>query len=248
MAEAGSAFCFHLTQHLKLSLSTLFIRKTNMFQSSLPQAHRNQIQAVLSSCPLVPVITIDDLDHALALSRALVAGGIRILEITLRTEHGLAAIRQLRNALPDVWVGAGTVTTVETYREAEAAGAQFIITPGSTPALLEHGLNAAVPMLPGVSTLSEMMLGYGLGYREFKFFPAEVAGGVKALQAFAGPFSDVTFCPTGGIRQETARDYLGLDNVAAVGGTWLTPKKLVDACDWDAVTRLASESLQRCRG
>ena len=219
-----------------------------MFQSSLPQAHRDQIKAVLSSCPLVPVITIDDLDHAITLCRALVAGGIKILEITLRTEHGLAAIRQLRNVLPDVWVGAGTVTSVEQYREAEAAGAQFIITPGCTPALLEHGLNAAVPMLPGVATLSEMMLGYSLGYREFKFFPAEVAGGVKALQAFVGPFSDVSFCPTGGIRQETARDYLGLANVAAVGGTWLTPKNLVEAEDWDGISRLAAESLKRCRG
>ncbi|WP_235937564.1 bifunctional 4-hydroxy-2-oxoglutarate aldolase/2-dehydro-3-deoxy-phosphogluconate aldolase [Marinobacter caseinilyticus] len=208
---------------------------------------RQQVQALLAACPLVPVITIDDPDQAVPLGRALVAGGIRILEITLRTAHGLEAIRQLRKALPEIWVGAGTVTNLDQYRQVEAAGAQFVITPGVTEALLSHGLTAQAPLLPGVATISEMMLGYAMGYREFKFFPAEVSGGIQALKAFAGPFGDVTFCPTGGIRRDTAKHYLALKNVAAVGGTWLTPPELVVAGDWDGVTKLASASLADLR-
>lgn len=211
--------------------------------SQLSMYHRHQVQSMLAACPLVPVITIHHPEHAVPLGRALVAGGIRILEVTLRSEYGLDAIRQLRKALPDVWVGAGTVTQVSHYREAEAAGAQFVITPGVTEQLLAHGMNAQAPLLPGISTISEMMLGYAMGYREFKFFPAEIAGGIKALQAFAGPFADVTFCPTGGIRRETAKDYLALNNVAAVGGTWLTPKDKIEADDWHAITDLVTGSL-----
>lgn len=218
-----------------------------MTQIELPQSHRDQLQTILSSSPLVPVITIEDPDTAVALGEALIAGGINVLEITLRTEHGLNAIRALRKALPDAWIGAGTVKSVAQYREAEAAGAQFIITPGSTEALLEHGVKAKVPLLPGISTLSEVMLGYALGYREFKFFPAEVAGGVEAVKAFAGPFGDISFCPTGGIRQETASRWLALSNVAAVGGTWLTPKDVVEAEDWERITQIAADSLTLCR-
>ncbi|MDX1633700.1 MAG: bifunctional 4-hydroxy-2-oxoglutarate aldolase/2-dehydro-3-deoxy-phosphogluconate aldolase [Marinobacter sp.] len=211
--------------------------------SSLSMQHRHQVQSVLAACPLVPVISIQDPAHTLPLAGALVEGGIRILEVTLRTEHGLGAIRQLRKAFPDVWVGAGTVAQVSQYRQAEAAGAQFVITPGVTRELLEFGMTAHAPLLPGVSTISEMMLGYALGYREFKFFPAEVAGGIPALKAFAGPFPDVSFCPTGGVRRETARDYLALANVAAVGGTWLTPRESVEAGDWAAISELAAGSL-----
>lgn len=218
-----------------------------MSQAYLSENHRRQLQAILASCPLVPVITIDDPKTAVELGRALVDGGINILEVTLRTEHGLTAIRQLREALPDAWVGAGTVTGVDQYRQVEAAGAQFVITPGVTRELLEHGISAKAPLLPGVSTLSEMMMGYALGYREFKFFPAEVSGGVDALKAFSGPFGDVQFCPTGGIRQETAARYLALPNVAAVGGTWLTPKDAVAAADWAKISQIASDSLALCR-
>lgn len=211
--------------------------------SSLSMQHRHQVQSVLAACPLVPVISIQDPEHTLPLARALVEGGIRILEVTLRTEHGLGAIRQLRKTFPDVWVGAGTVAQVSQYRQAEAAGAQFVITPGATRELLEFGMTAHVPLLPGVATISEMMMGYALGYREFKFFPAEVAGGIAALKAFAGPFPDVSFCPTGGIRRETARDYLALPNVSAVGGTWLTPREALDSGDWGAITEIARRSL-----
>lgn len=210
----------------------------------LSRFHRERIQAVLSASALVPVITINRLEDALPLCQGLVDGGIRVLEITLRSEHGLHAIEQLRRALPEVWVGAGTVTSPGQYRQAESAGAQFVITPGITEALLEFGVTAGAPLLPGISTVSELMQGYALGYREFKFFPAEVAGGIAALQAISGPFPDVVFCPTGGVRRDTAKDYLALANVAAVGGTWLTPPDLVASCDWEGVTALARGSLQ----
>ena len=216
--------------------------------SSLTEAHRQQVQSLLEACPLVPVIAISKPEHALPLGRALVAGGINILEITLRTPYGLDAIRELRAELPEAWVGAGTVTTIEQYREVDQAGAQFVITPGVTESLLEHAITARAPLLPGVATMSEMLMGYQRGFREFKFFPAEVSGGVNALKAFAGPFPDVRFCPTGGIKKETASDYLELDNVAAVGGSWLTPQDAIDDCDWDRVTAIAKESLALLRG
>ncbi|MGB1951169.1 MAG: bifunctional 4-hydroxy-2-oxoglutarate aldolase/2-dehydro-3-deoxy-phosphogluconate aldolase, partial [Marinobacter sp.] len=156
---------------------------------------------------------------------------------------GVKAIEAVRQAIPDAWVGAGTVTSIAQYRQVEAAGAQFVITPGITEAILEFGLTSEAPLLPGISTISELMVGYNLGYREFKFFPAEVAGGIPALKAFAGPFPDVSFCPTGGIRRETARDYLALANVHAVGGSWLTPAEAIAGKDWAAVSQVARESL-----
>ncbi|WP_172962277.1 bifunctional 4-hydroxy-2-oxoglutarate aldolase/2-dehydro-3-deoxy-phosphogluconate aldolase [Hydrocarboniclastica marina] len=209
---------------------------------------QQQLGTIFSSCPLVPVITIQDPDTAVELGRALVAGGLRILEITLRTEHGLGAITALREALPDVWVGAGTITTVDQYQAAVKAGAQFAITPGSTQALLQYGTTATAPLLPGVATLSEILQAYELGYRDFKLFPAEVAGGTAALKSFAGPLPDIRFCPTGGIKPETAADYLALDNVIAVGGTWLTPQDAVSARDWTRISQIAEDSLRRCRG
>jgi len=209
----------------------------------LSESHRESVQAMLAASPLIPVITIDDPETAVPLCQALFDGGISVLEITLRTEYGLQAIADVRKAIPEAWVGAGTVTGIDQYREVEAAGARFAITPGITQALLEFGLTSQVPLLPGISTASELMAGYGLGYREFKFFPAEVAGGVAALKAFGGPFGDVTFCPTGGIRRDTAGNYLALKNVAAVGGSWLTPGDVVAARDWSRITEIARECL-----
>lgn len=213
--------------------------------AQLSEFHRGRVQAVLAASPLVPVITIERPEDAIPLGRALIDGGVRVLEVTLRTEHGLDAIRRLREAFPQAWVGAGTVTTIEHYRQAELAGAQFVITPGVTAALLEFGLTSEAPLLPGVCTLSELMTGYALGYREFKFFPAEVAGGIPALKAFSGPFPDVSFCPTGGIRKDTAADYLRLANVSAVGGTWLTPADAVREGRWEQVSDIARDSLDR---
>ena len=211
--------------------------------NQLSDYHRERVRAMLSASPLVPVITISDPEQALPLCRALVAGGIRVLEITLRTPHGLRAIEQVREAIPEAWVGAGTVTSIAQYRQVESAGAQFVITPGVTESILEFGVTSEAALLPGISTISELMVGYNLGYREFKFFPAEVSGGIPALKAFAGPFPDVTFCPTGGIRRNTAKDYLALDNVVAVGGTWLTPGDLVASGDWDQISEIVRGSL-----
>lgn len=211
--------------------------------TQLSEFQRERVQAVLAASPLVPVIAINEIEDAVPLCQALVDGGINVLEITLRTEHGVNAIKAVREAIPDAWVGAGTVTSVAEYRQVEAAGAQFVITPGVTEAILEFGVTSEAPLLPGISTVSELMMGYALGYREFKFFPAEVSGGVPALKAFNGPFSDVTFCPTGGIRRDTAKDYLALKNVKAVGGSWLTPADVVAAKDWAQITQIARDSL-----
>ncbi|WP_298447752.1 bifunctional 4-hydroxy-2-oxoglutarate aldolase/2-dehydro-3-deoxy-phosphogluconate aldolase [uncultured Marinobacter sp.] len=205
--------------------------------------HRDRIRSVLAASQLMPVITIKHPDDAVPLCRALFEGGIRVMEITLRTEYGIEAIKQVREALPEAWVGAGTVTCVDQYRQAEMAGAQFVVTPGVTKALLDFALTSEAPLLPGISTASELLLGYGLGYREFKFFPAEVAGGPPALKAFEGPFPDAVFCPTGGVRRETARDYLALGNVLTVGGSWLTPGGVVAERDWPRITEIAEASL-----
>ncbi|MFO8140623.1 MAG: bifunctional 4-hydroxy-2-oxoglutarate aldolase/2-dehydro-3-deoxy-phosphogluconate aldolase [Marinobacter sp.] len=205
--------------------------------------HQERIRAVLMASPLMPVITIHRLGDAVPLCRALVDGGIKVLEITLRTEFGIEAIRQVRQALPEAWVGAGTVTSIAQYRQVETAGAQFVITPGVTEAILDFAVTSEVPLLPGIATASELLMGYGQGYRYFKFFPAEVSGGIPALRAFSGPFPDVVFCPTGGIRQNTAADYLALENVATVGGTWLTPDDAVASQDWARITEIARASL-----
>ena len=183
--------------------------------------HRERIRSVLSSSLLMPVITIDHPADAVPLCQALFDGGISVMEITLRTEHGLKAIKNVREALPQAWVGAGTVTCLSQYRQAEDAGAQFIVTPGVTEALLDFALTSEAPLLPGVSTASELMLGYGLGYREFKFFPAEVAGGIRDM----------------------ARDYLASGNVQTVGGSWLTPAEVVANKDWAKITEIARGSL-----
>src|SRR5690554_2184251 len=210
----------------------------------LSEEHKDKIEFVMAQSPLIPVITIHNPDDAVPLCQALFNGGIRALEITLRTEHGLDAIRRVREAIPDAIVGAGTVISIDQYREVERAGAEFVITPGVVDAILDFGVTSESPLLPGISTVSEMMMGYRHGYRHFKFFPAEVSGGVEALKAFAGPFPEVRFCPTGGVRQHTAADYLALENVSAVGGTWLTPAELVERKDWEAITRLARASLK----
>lgn len=205
--------------------------------------HREQIRAVLTASPLIPVITIDDPEDAIPLCRALVEGGLKVLEITLRTEFGVDAIRQVRQALPEALVGAGTVTSIAQYRQVESAGAQFVITPGVTEAILDFGVTSEAPLLPGIATASELLMGYSHGYRYFKLFPAEVSGGISALKAFSGPFPDVVFCPTGGIRQNTAAAYLALENVATVGGTWLTPADAIANKDWARITEIARASL-----
>ena len=212
--------------------------------SMLSDQQRARITAVFDAGPVIPVVTLHREVDAAPLADALMEAGIRVLEVTLRTPQALPAIEILRERLPDdVLVGAGTVTSAEGYRQAEGAGAGFVVSPGITPRLLNYGLTADAPLIPGIATPTELLLGYELGYRAFKFFPAEVYGGRAALEAFSGPFPDVVFCPTGGINPGNARDYLSLANVRAVGGTWLTPTAAIDAGDWAMVNRLVREAL-----
>lgn len=199
-----------------------------------------QLIDIMRSSPVIPVIAIDELEHAVPLARALVAGGIRVLEITLRTPHGLAAIEAIARNVPDAIVGVGTLTQAGEFAAARDAGALFGVSPGLTASLIEGARSSGLPLLPGVMTPSEVMAAREAGFRHLKLFPAVQAGGTGMLNAIKGPFSDVMFCPTGGISLATAPQFLECDNVACVGGSWLTPKETVLASDWDHVTRLAS--------
>ena len=194
---------------------------------------------ILKLAPVVPVLSIAQLDDAVPLARALCAGGLRVLEITLRSDIALAAITEIACAVPEAIVGAGTVLNETHLQQVIAAGARFAISPGATPALLAAGLSSAIPLLPGIATASEIMAGLDAGYTRFKFFPAESSGGVNAIKSFAGPFKGVRFCPTGGIDAALAPHYLKLDNVITVGGSWMAPSTLIAAKDWAGITELA---------
>jgi 2-dehydro-3-deoxyphosphogluconate aldolase / (4S)-4-hydroxy-2-oxoglutarate aldolase len=191
--------------------------------------------------PVIPVVVVDRAVDAVPLARALLAGGVDTMEITLRTPDSVDAVRAVAEHVPDMTVGAGTIVRAEQAREAVAAGAAFLVSPGCTPRLLEALLDQAVPILPGAATASEVMTLLEDGITEMKFFPAAAAGGTKALRALAGPLPEATFCPTGGIDRASVADYLALPNVACVGGTWLTPSDLVAAQDWEAITALAAD-------
>ncbi|NDP59756.1 MAG: bifunctional 4-hydroxy-2-oxoglutarate aldolase/2-dehydro-3-deoxy-phosphogluconate aldolase [Oxalobacteraceae bacterium] len=195
---------------------------------------------IMRVSPVIPVIAIDDLDHAVPLARALVAGGIRVLEVTLRTVHGLAAIRAIAGQVPDAILGVGTLTLPEEFAAARDAGAVFGVSPGLTPALIAAARSSGLPLLPGVMTPSEVMAAREAGFRQLKLFPAVPAGGVGMLGAIAGPLGDVMFCPTGGISLATAPQFLACKNVACVGGSWLTPKDAMLSGDWARITALAS--------
>ena len=194
---------------------------------------------VMRTSPVIPVIAIDEIEHAVPLARALVAGGIRVLEVTLRTKHGLPAIRAMAEQVPGAIVGVGTLTQPEEFAAARDAGAVFGVSPGLTQALIEAAISSGLPLLPGVMTPSEVMRAREVGFRQLKLFPAVPAGGIGMLNAIAGPLADVTFCPTGGISEATAPQFLACKNVACVGGSWLTPKDAIAAGDWARITALA---------
>ena len=198
-----------------------------------------QLLEIMRTSPVIPVIAIDDIDHAVPLAKALVAGGIRVLEVTLRTAHGLPAIRAMSEQVPDAIVGVGTLTQGVEFAAARDAGAVFGVSPGLTPALIEAAKRSGLPLLPGVMTPSEVMAAREAGLRQLKLFPAVPAGGVGMLKAIAGPLPDVMFCPTGGVSQENAAQFLACKNVACVGGSWLTPKDAMEAGDWARITALA---------
>ncbi|MBY8337745.1 bifunctional 4-hydroxy-2-oxoglutarate aldolase/2-dehydro-3-deoxy-phosphogluconate aldolase [Alteriqipengyuania sp. NZ-12B] len=185
------------------------------------------IEEIMRTAPVIPVLVMDRLEDAVPMAEALVAGGLRVLEVTLRTPVALDAIRAMRE-VDGAIVGAGTVVDQEQLQAAIDAGAQFIVSPGLTEALGRAAIRAEAPFLPGIATAGDIMRGLELGLQHFKFFPAEANGGIPALKALAGPFGGLKFCPTGGIRQETAADWLALEQVLCVGGSWLVPQGEVD--------------------
>jgi 2-dehydro-3-deoxyphosphogluconate aldolase/(4S)-4-hydroxy-2-oxoglutarate aldolase len=200
-------------------------------------------QDVFGASPIIPVMVIHHLDHAIPMAKALSAGGIDVFEITLRTDCALEAIGVIKQALPEAIVGAGTVITPTQYEQSIEAGAQFVLSPGQSVDLLKYGQSAEIPLIPGVSTPSEIMTTLSYGYRRMKFFPAEVLGGIKALSAISAPLPEIRFCPTGGINAGNVKDYLSLDCVETVGGTWMLAQTAIQAHDWSHITQLTRQAL-----
>jgi 2-dehydro-3-deoxyphosphogluconate aldolase/(4S)-4-hydroxy-2-oxoglutarate aldolase len=200
------------------------------------------IERIMRTAPVIPVLVVDDAHHARELAQALVTGGLRVLEVTMRTPAALDAIRRMK-LVPGAIVGAGTVINQAQFDDAHAAGAEFIVSPGLTETVAHAAIHAGVPILPGVATASDIMRGLDLGLTHFKFFPAEAAGGIKALKALAAPFGQCRFCPTGGITAENAPDWLALDPVLCVGGSWVVPK----VADLAEVADLAREAAALAR-
>jgi 2-dehydro-3-deoxyphosphogluconate aldolase / (4S)-4-hydroxy-2-oxoglutarate aldolase len=200
------------------------------------------IREIVGLAPVIPVLTINDFEHAVPLARALAAGGLKVLEITMRTPVALAAIEAMRRAVPDAVVGVGTLTRAVDFAAADRAGAQFGVTPGLTPELASAARGARFPLLPGVMTPTELIAARNAGFSVLKLFPAEQAGGIGMLKALGAPFPDVLFCPTGGISRETAPDFLALPNVVCVGGSWVAPQAMLQAGDWAGVEALARDA------
>jgi 2-dehydro-3-deoxyphosphogluconate aldolase/(4S)-4-hydroxy-2-oxoglutarate aldolase len=196
---------------------------------------------------VVPVVVIESVDAAVPLAEALLEGGIDVIEITLRSDAGLAAIEAVASKVPDMLTGAGTVTRVAELSRVRDAGARFALSPGATPALLDAATNLGLPFVPGVATASEAMFAREAGYTLLKCFPAAQLGGVEALKAWGGPLPDLRFCPTGGVTTANLRDYLALPNVAMVGGSWLTPAASLRARDWRTITDLARAACRLAR-
>jgi 2-dehydro-3-deoxyphosphogluconate aldolase/(4S)-4-hydroxy-2-oxoglutarate aldolase len=203
------------------------------------------VTSLLAVSPVIPVVTIEDPDHAVPVARALVAGGIPIIEVTLRSDRALEAVAAIAADVPDILVGAGTVLTPQQADEAVQRGARFLVSPGVSQRLLEHLVTLPVPVLPGVATVSEMLTALDHGLTELKFFPAGPAGGPSYLSAVAAPVPEARFCPTGGVTPDNMTDYLALRNVPAVGGSWLTPGSVLASRDWDQITALAEAALRR---
>jgi 2-dehydro-3-deoxyphosphogluconate aldolase/(4S)-4-hydroxy-2-oxoglutarate aldolase len=203
---------------------------------------QEQLETMLRAAPVVAVVVIDEAKHAVPLARALVAGGIRAIEITLRTPAALDAIRAISSEVEGAIAGAGTLLTPADFSAAERAGALFAVSPGATPGLLTAADNSALPYLPGAATATEAMVFFERGYRFQKFFPATYAGGVELLRALASPLPGIRFCPTGGITAATAPQWLALANVVCIGGSWLSAPALVRAGQWSAIEKLAREA------
>ncbi|MGT0056190.1 bifunctional 4-hydroxy-2-oxoglutarate aldolase/2-dehydro-3-deoxy-phosphogluconate aldolase [Helicobacter pylori] len=204
---------------------------------------QDKIIEILQISPIIPVVVIEDIKDAVPLAQSLVEGGIHIIEVTLRSSCALEAIELIAKNVPKMRVGAGTILNPTQLEQAQNRGAEFLISPGLTIKLLEHAKKKDMPLIPGVSSSSEVMQALELGYSALKFFPAEYCGGVKLLNAFNGPFKGVKFCPTGGISADNMHSYLNLENVLCVGGSWLTPKNLIQNKEWDKITEICKQSL-----
>lgn len=204
---------------------------------------QDKIIEVLQISPIVPVVVVEDLKDAVPLAQSLIEGGIPIIEVTLRSSCALEAIELIAKNVPKMRVGAGTILNLTQLEQVQNRGAEFLISPGLTIKLLEHAKKKDMPLIPGVSSSSEVMQALELGYHALKFFPAEYCGGVKLLNAFNGPFKGVKFCPTGGISADNMRSYLNLENVLCVGGSWLTPKDLIQNKEWDKITEICKRAL-----
>lgn len=200
-------------------------------------------KAIFNASPVVPVMVIKNLEDAVPMAQALLAGGIRVFEITLRTAVALDAIKLISEAFPDAVVGAGTVINTEQYDAVVHAGAKFAISPGATEKLLEHAAKGKIALIPGTATPSDMMKALELGYDHLKFFPAEVNGGAAALKAISAPLPQLRFCPTGGISEKNVANYLALDCVATVGGSWMLPNDAIAAKDWEKITALTKQAV-----
>ena len=200
------------------------------------------IKEIMHSSPVIPVMVINKLEHAVPLANALVEGGLKVLEITLRTPVALDAIKKIKAEIPSAIVGAGTIINLDTLQRAIDAGSEFLVSPGVTESLIDAAIDTGVPVLPGVISPSEVMRLMEKGITEMKFFPAEAAGGIPMLKSIGGPLPQVTFCPTGGVNPKNAADYLALKNVACVGGSWMAPADLVAAEDWEEIKRRSIEA------
>lgn len=198
------------------------------------------IESLLDLVPVIPVVVVDDVDDAVPLARALVAGGLPVIELTLRTPVALEAIERIAGEVPEIVLGAGTIVEPDQAKRAASAGAQFLVSPGSTTSLLGAMSDTGLPHLPGVATVSEILTALEAGYTELKFFPAEAAGGANYLKSVSSPIPTVRFCPTGGISAANAAQYLALPNVGCVGGSWITTAELVASRDWARIAELAA--------
>ncbi|MBZ7929143.1 bifunctional 4-hydroxy-2-oxoglutarate aldolase/2-dehydro-3-deoxy-phosphogluconate aldolase [Campylobacter sp. LH-2024] len=202
-----------------------------------------QTKEILEVSKIIPVITIYDLKTSVDLAKALIEGGIKILEITLRTQEAIEAIKLISKEIPEAVVGAGTVLNTKMLEEVKNAGAKFAISPGLNVVFAKEARNIDLPLIPGIATAGELMLALEFGFKNLKFFPAQAAGGINMLKSFSAPFQEIKFCPTGGISLDNMNDYLKLDNVLCVGGSWLTPKELILDKKWNQITQIAKQSL-----
>jgi len=202
---------------------------------------------IFATGPIVPVLVINKVEEALPIAEALLAADVKVLEVTLRTPAALDVISTIAKELPEAIIGSGTVTNRQQLQQSYDAGAKFAISPGLTKDLLQGGNEGNIALIPGISSISELMDGADYGYDHLKFFPAEASGGVKAIKSIGGPFPDIRFCPTGGINLNNVRDYLALPNVACCGGSWLVSADIVENKNWSEITKLANQALAHVR-